>query len=870
MENLAQEIPEKKSNLKKWLKPILWIIASFIFIFASCVSLLFFYEDEIKSAIVEELNTHLNAEIKVNPENIELTLIRSFPNTSVDFNELTCFEAIKKNNRDTLFTANRISLQFNILDIFHEKYDIKKIECKGLDIRMVIDKNGNENYAIWKSDTLNTTKNEKVNFSLENVSLENIKFLFKNNKEKTKIQFTLEKASFKGNFNDSNYELKTNGKLYLNTFVYKKTNYLTNKQVKYSVDLDVTNNTYAIKSSELKINEVYISVSGELEHKNKIVYSNLNFLGKNLDVNTALSLLPQSQQERIKEYEGDGDFYLKGSINGPLNTAELAGLKAEFGFQQASLTYKPNKVTATNINLTGFYSNTNGYDELRLSKINATINNNVISGDFKLIDFNDPYIDTKFKLNANLNELILFYPIDTISEIIGNVMFEAEVKGKLSNLKKDFTDASNYSKGNLSFSNVKFNFKNDDYKWDLPYGKLNFSGNNLITDSLRLLVGSSDLNLQGSLLNFIPWLIKDNEHLNVNATCNSDFISLDELLKSSSGSTDDFTFPKWLSFNIQSTVDKIKLGKFTASSIKGTIQLSDNKLYSDNISFQSMGGSVLLSGIMEEKENEILIKGTSTLKEIDVKRMMFELNNFSQDEIMDKHVKGKGNFILDFSTSWNKKWQCDFNKLIANFDVQIDQGELKEYKPLENLAKYIELKELQNIKFNTLNCRFSINQRVIDISKTKINNSALNMEFYGTHDFDNMINYHIKLLLSDILAKRPGKNKQLDEELLLTENDPENKRCVFLNMKGNIENPVITYDRKAMKAKIKEDIKNEKQTLKNILKEEFGFFKKDTTLKPIKNENKANQQFSIENNLKEKSKENKLQPKKTKEEDDDF
>jgi hypothetical protein len=870
MESQLPEIPEKKSKFKKWLKPLLWVFVSFIFIVLLSVTLVFVYEDEIKSAVIEELNQHLNAEISVKPESIDLTIIRSFPNTSLDFKELTCFEATNNKNRDTLFVAERISFQFNVMDIFHEKYDIKKIDCSNLDLRLVIDENGKQNYNVWKEDTANSTKNEKVSFSLEDVSLKKIKCSFKNKKEKTKLLFTLNKAVFKGKFNDINYALTTEGEMYLNYFTYKKTNYLRNKNVNFNVELEVKENLFSITSSELQINEVYLSVNGNLQNNNKIIVSNLNFIGKNLDVTTALSLLPQSQQERIKDYEGEGVFYLKGSIAGPLNSDQIPDIKADFGFQNASLTYKPNNVTAKNLTISGSYNNTNGYDELLLKKISASINNNLISGDFKLIDFNEPYIDTKFKLNADLKEIIMFYPIDTLSELSGIVFFEGEVKGKFAQLQKDFTDASNYSKGNARFSNVKFNFKNDEHKWDLPYGKLSFSGNNLITDSLKLTIGSSDVDIKGSIINFLPWLLKENEQLSINANCNSNFISLDELIKSSSSSTEEFSFPSWLSFNIQSSVKNIKLGKFSANTITGNIQLLNNKLYSDNISFQSMGGSASLSGIMEENKQDISIKGTAVLKDIDVNRMMYEMNNFSQDEILDKHVKGKGNFSFDFSTLWNKKWECNFDKLVANFDVQINQGELKEYKPLESLAKYIELKELQNIKFNALNCHLAISNRVIDISKTKINNSALNMEFYGTHDFENNINYHVKLLLSELIAKRPGKNKKLDDELLFTENDTENKRCVFINMKGNIDNPVITYDRKAMKEKIKEDIKNEKQNLKSILKEEFGFFKKDTSIKANKNENKADQRFIIDNNTKQKEKENKLQPKKKKEEDEDF
>ena len=184
MENQLPEIPVEKSKFKKWFKPLLWVLASFIFILILSVTLVFVYEDEIKSAVIEELNQHLNAEISVKPENIDLTIIRSFPNTSLDFKEITCFEVSNKKNRDTLFIANRISLQFNVMDIFHEKYDIKKIDCSNLDLRLVIDENGKENYNVWKEDTANSTKNEKVSFSLEDVSLKKIKCSFKNRKEK--------------------------------------------------------------------------------------------------------------------------------------------------------------------------------------------------------------------------------------------------------------------------------------------------------------------------------------------------------------------------------------------------------------------------------------------------------------------------------------------------------------------------------------------------------------------------------------------------------------------------------------------------------------------------------------------------------------
>ena len=49
-------------------------------------------------------------------------------------------------------------------------------------------------------------------------------------------------------------------------------------------------------------------------------------------------------------------------------------------------------------------------------------------------------------------------------------------------------------------------------------------------------------------------------------------------------------------------------------------------------------------------------------------------------------------------------------------------------------------------------------------------------------------------------------------------------------MTGTLEHPVIKYDSKSAIQNVKKDLKVEKQTLKTILKDEFGLFKKDSTL----------------------------------------
>jgi hypothetical protein len=869
MEQPIIEEKKKPRILRFILKFLLWTGISILALASTAVVLVFVYEDDVKAAMVGELNKNLNAEIKIDPQNIDLTVIRTFPNAAVEFKNVMCYEALKIEKRDTLFTAGRISLQFNILDLFNKKYNIKQIDLEDADLRLKVDKKGNENYIIWKTNEQDTSS-AAVKFELEKINLDNIHFSYKNKQNKTKLNLSIKAAECSGKFNDANYTLISAGNIYATTVFIKDKSYLQNKNIKYDFDIDVNEAIYTIKEASVHINEVLLSTKGTFKEKDSLIYADISFKGEGLDIKNTLSLLPESQQKRINDYKSEGEFYVSGILKGALNGKETPEIKADFGVKNASIIYKPNDVKLTNVNFIGSYNQMDGEEELKLSSIKAMLNNNSLEGEYRMVNFSDPYIDLNFKLDADLAAVNSFYPIDTITKLEGKLKLDAIIKGKLNELQNDFSGAANYSKGIAQVSNLQIQFKNDKNIWLLPQGKFELIGRDVKADSLRVKLGSSDAELSGELINFVPWMLKKDEKLAINASSKSNFISLDEIMYSENNAgTSNFELPKSLSFQLNTFIKKLKLGKFEAADVAGKIYLKDQKIYSENLSFEGMDGDIALSGILDASNENILIKGSAKLVNIDVKRMMYEMNNFSQEEILDKHIKGRGTFTFDFSTQWDKKLNCDDKSILAHCDMTIEQGELINYKPLESLAKYVELKELQHIKFNTLQSHLEIKDRVISISKTSIKNSAMNVDFYGTHTFDNIIDYHIKLLLSEVLAKKPGKNKQLDEELALVENDAENTRCVYLSMTGSIDNPKISYDRKAMKEKIKEDIKTEKQNLKNILKEEFGLFKKDSTLNKSNNTKKADQQFIIDNgNKKENTK--KLEPKKKPEEDEDF
>ena len=104
--------------------------------------------------------------------------------------------------------------------------------------------------------------------------------------------------------------------------------------------------------------------------------------------------------------------------------------------------------------------------------------------------------------------------------------------------------------------------------------------------------------------------------------------------------------------------------------------------------------------------------------------------------------------------------------------------------------------------------------------------------------FDNFVDYKLKLKLSELLKnkrKAASANNEFNEEEVTADKGVN----LYLSMKGPISNIKISYDKIGTKQKITQELKQEKQNIKEILKKELGIStgdKKENEIKEKKND----------------------------------
>jgi hypothetical protein len=229
-----------------------------------------------------------------------------------------------------------------------------------------------------------------------------------------------------------------------------------------------------------------------------------------------------------------------------------------------------------------------------------------------------------------------------------------------------------------------------------------------------------------------------------------------------------------------------------------------------------------------------MAKGNFTVTNIDVNNAFTTFHNFGQNFLKAENIKGTLSGSLSLLFPLDSVLNFQIKTLTAEGNYHLVNGALINFDPVKQLSSFIELSELENISFDQLNNDFFIRNNYLYIPQMEVNSSAADLSVNGKHSFDNDYEYHVKILLSQILSKKRAKKKSNITEFGVVEDDGLGRTSLLLKIIGKGEVAKVGYDMKAAGAQVKTNLKKEKQTLKTILNQEYGWYKNDSaaTQKP--------------------------------------
>ena len=800
-----------------------------------------FYGKEIKQLILAELNKNLDTKIHV--EEFDFSVIRHFPYASFEMKNVVIEEVSTADKKDTLLYSNRLSLLFNITDVFKKDITVKKILVNKGNINIRIDAEGHGNYHFWKKSADPSASGV---IDIERIGLKNVVLKYIDKKDSQDYSMLADNAELSGKFSGDEFSLKTKADLLIYRLLIHGENYVDHKSVTILSGLNINSKTglYKFDDSRVRIAGVEFNFGGRIANEASAWTLDLAIKANEAEIATLISILPPDYTQCIEKYKSKGKFLFTSLVQGSIGRKKTPLVKVEFTVKDGSLSSGGAKIEKLNFSGTFNNKSSNNKSTLDIPSLTASLSGHAIQASIRLDDLPDAFLTLHAKTQLNLKEIQPFIQADTLESLSGDLAMNISYAGKIRELSA-LSHGRFYNiqaSGNIDISHVNFKLRKNPLEFKNMSGNFSLHNNDVYVENFTGNISSSDFRLDGVFRNFISFILIPGQPGEMQAKVNSNTVDLDELLinKSESNSKDTSYILKFnprLICELDVNIGNLHFRRFSAESIHGRVNLNKQVISSHGLQFNAMGGNVLMDAtINASRRDSVTMDYDTKFTKVDITRLFFEMENFDQQTMTDKNVKGRVNADVQFVSVWSNDLTLNSKSVRSTCEITVENGELINFSPIQALGRYIHAPDLNHIRFSTLKNNISIANRKIFIPNMNINSSAINISGNGIHDFDNNIDYHLQLLLSDVLGTKAKSNSTEFGEI---QDDGLGHSKLFLSMRGTVDDPHFSYDQKAAGDKIKTDIAQEKQNLKGILKQEFGLFKNQPSVqaeKPKKQE----------------------------------
>jgi hypothetical protein len=813
------------------------------------------YEDTAIKYLKKYLDNHLMTEIEV--DDISFSLLKSFPYASVRFKNVYAKSALNfavhdftGQDIDTLLTANNVFFEFGIIKLLSGKYEIRNININNGKLKILIDNDGKANYKIWKSGQKKHSKDFYMN--LQSMVFSDIDIYLINIKDRYTVSAFNKKLIIKGNLSDSLNNLLIKGNLHIADLSVNNKFLLGDKEFYIVSNLLNKNDNYKIRKGKIRLGSASLNVRGDILY-GQLPEINLNISSGKAKLSEVLSLFQNKTDFLPGFFSVSGNAYFNARISGKLSQTFPPDIMAAFHVTNATLLNNKSRERLS-LRLKGTYTNGEknnpGSTEIYINDFYAAARNSTVDGKLNINNINQPQFRLILNASIDLNEMQNFVNIDTLEYVNGNLNAKIDITGIIRDVKKiTKRDFIGFTKDcMLNFSKANFKITGTGLVVNDINGEV-FIGDNIKLSNLSLSIGSNTLLVDGILNNFFEFSLLRNKYLVLNADISSDIISIKTPIaynpRNNSGKEEPAaSLPTDLLVNANVYIKNLSIDKFEASDISGVINYRPGIINFRIKQLKSFDGSITGHGLITEKEDNYFIQCQSDLTLLDINRFFYSFNNFGQNFIVEKNLKGHLSGDVVFSSVVDKKSGFLKKTIKADGNLRIENGELIQFEPMMGLSKYIALEELNHIKFKTLSNEILIRDQIITIPEMDIYSSALNITALGIHKFDNSYDYRIKVSMTDLLFNKARKKRKEINDFGIIEDDELGKISVPLKFIGKGDNYEITFDKKAALGTLKNNIQNEKKVLGNIFREEFSYSHEDNNLK----ENDINNK-NIDNNI---------------------
>ena len=454
----------------------------------------------------------------------------------------------------------------------------------------------------------------------------------------------------------------------------------------------------------------------------------------------------------------------------------------------------PAPIENLNVNLS-IISNTGRMNDLMvdLSSFGFDLEGESIAGHLKVNDLDRLNWDGAVKGGVDLGKLAAIFPMeDVIME--GKIAANIDTKGSYADV-----EANRYERLDASGTlEVKDLYYTD---LDLPQGiRINTAKGDFSTNAINLTrfdarIGESPLTANGSLTNYMAYLLGNNGTLRGNVNLYSPRFNVSEWMTGTS-TTEDTTsltvieLPKDIDFSMSVKADEVLYDNLALKDVNGAMTLRDGILSFNNATMSTLGGKLGLNGSYNSQDiTAPRFNMTFDVAGLSIQEAFKSFNTVQAFAPIAQHVTG------DFTTKFEMSGILgqDMMPVLSSLDgsglVKVAEAALRDSKIIEGITSLTKLKDGNTLSLKNLNFSAQIVDGMLLLKPFDVRLWGYEANIQGSSGFDGTINYLINM---NVPVEKFG--SQATGLLSSLTNTDASTAVIPLgfNLQGNYANPKIS------------------------------------------------------------------------------
>ncbi|MDR3711925.1 MAG: AsmA-like C-terminal region-containing protein [Puia sp.] len=247
----------------------------------------------------------------------------------------------------------------------------------------------------------------------------------------------------------------------------------------------------------------------------------------------------------------------------------------------------------------------------------------------------------------------------------------------------------------------------------------------------------------------------------------------------------------FIDFNATVNIGRIRYHHLGLKNLSTNIRMvSNQQLYLDTLGVEVAEGRVGARGHFNGSDpNKIYLQSRICAEDVNIEKLLLKMDYFGQDYVINKNLKGYLSGQIESYVQVHPDLTPLMDNSEAKLDLEILNGELVNFGPMQAMSSYFKDKNLKLVRFDTLQNTLVLKNGALTIPDMNINSSLGYMEISGKQSLDMKMEYYIRIPLKMVtqvgFRMLFGKRKEeVDpDQVDAIEYRDKDKKIRFMNLK---------------------------------------------------------------------------------------